>query len=103
VNITIKPSAVIELKKYELKEEEGVRVEAIFIGSCSIYAEYNLKIDVRRNDDELYIINDIPILVSIESQKHLHQNIYIDFNPTLGFKLSSDEEVYRYNLKVTRM
>lgn len=100
MDINIKPAALAELKKYDFQEEQGFRIEAIFIGSCSIYAEHHLKIDRRRNDDDLFNIEGIPVLVSKESQKHLHQRISLDYNPSLGYKLSSDEEIYSYNLKV---
>lgn len=102
MEIVIKPSAAAELKKYDYKENEGVRIEATFVGSCSLYAEHNLKIDKKHSDDDLFVIDDIPILVSKESQKHLYHKISLDFNPSLGYKLSSDEEVYRYNLKLAR-
>jgi Fe-S cluster assembly iron-binding protein IscA len=102
MEIVMKPSAVAELKKYDYKENEGVRIEAIYVGSCSIYAEHNLKIDIKRADDDLFDIEGIPVLVSKESQKHLYHRIVLDFNPALGYKLSSDEEVYRYNLKLLK-
>ncbi|RFU60839.1 iron-sulfur cluster biosynthesis family protein [Bacillus sp. V59.32b] len=102
MEIMIKPPAAAELKKYDFKENEGVRIEAIYVGSCSLYAEHHLKIDKKQTDGDLFVIEDIPILVSKESQKHLYHNISLDFNPSLGFKLSSDEEVYRYNLKLAR-
>lgn len=102
MEINLKPSAITELKKYNFSLCEGIRIEAIFLGSCSIYAEYHLKIDQKGDKDDLFVIEGIPVLVSKESQKHLHHRISLDFNPKLGYKLSSDEEVYRYNLKLER-
>ncbi|OCA89277.1 hypothetical protein A8F94_23825 [Bacillus sp. FJAT-27225] len=103
MDVRIKHAAAQELKKYEYNENEGVRIEAVFVGSCSIYAEHYLKIDEEHEDDDCFGIEGIPVLVSKESQKHLHNRITLDFNSTMGFKLSSDEEVYRYNLKLERV
>lgn len=102
MEIKLSQPAANELRKYEYKENEGVRIEAIFVGSCSLYAEHRLKIDQKSIDDDLFMIEDIPVLVSKESQKHLYHKIMLDFNPKLGFKLSSDEETYRYNLSLER-
>ncbi|HYK73478.1 MAG TPA: iron-sulfur cluster biosynthesis family protein [Pseudoneobacillus sp.] len=102
MEIILKPSAVTELKKYDFGVNEGVRIESIFLGSCAIYAEYHLKLDQKGQDDDVFVIEGIPVFVSKESQKHLHHRISLDFSPKLGYKLSSDEEVYRYNLKLER-
>ena len=102
MNIVIKPAAAEELQKYEFGEGQGLRIEAIFVGTCSIATEHYLRID-KRNEDDLFIMAEsIPVLVSGESQKNLHHTVTLDFNPALGFKLYSDEETYRYNLKIIR-
>jgi Fe-S cluster assembly iron-binding protein IscA len=102
MNIDVKPAAVTELKKYEFGENEGVRIESIFIGSCSIASEYHLKIDQKKAGDDLFTVSGIPLLVSKESQENLHDQISLDFNPAMGYKLTSAEETYRYNLKLER-
>jgi Fe-S cluster assembly iron-binding protein IscA len=102
MEVIIKPTAISELKKYNYEENEGVRIEAIFIGSCSLYVEHNLKIDKIDAEDDLFIVEGIPVLISKESQKHLYHRISLDYNPNIGYKLSSDEEIYRYNLKLQR-
>ncbi|WP_110928538.1 iron-sulfur cluster biosynthesis family protein [Bacillus massiliglaciei] len=102
MEITLKPKAIEELKKTHFEENEGLRIEAIFIGSCAVYVEYHLRIDIKKPDDELYLLEGIPVLVSEESRKYLYHRITLDFNPQLGFKLSSDEETYRYDLNIVR-
>ncbi|MEC0300114.1 hypothetical protein [Peribacillus frigoritolerans] len=47
MNIEIKEAAIEQLLKMNYKENEGVRIEAIYVGSCSIYVEHELKIDNR--------------------------------------------------------
>ncbi|WP_409290259.1 iron-sulfur cluster biosynthesis family protein [Peribacillus sp. SCS-37] len=102
MNLTINPAAIKELKKYEYQENEGVRIEAIYVGSCSIYAEHHLRIDQKSGQDDLFMVHDIPFLISKESQKLLHDQLTLDFNPSLGYKLSSAEEIYKYNLQLKR-
>lgn len=102
MNIVIKPAAVKELQKYEFGGNQGLRIEAIFVGTCSIATEHYLRIDERREDDLFLMAEGIPVVVSEESQKNLHHTVTLDFNPSLGFKLYSDEETYRYNLRIIR-
>jgi Fe-S cluster assembly iron-binding protein IscA len=99
--VNVKPAALEELKKCVLQEGVGIRIQATFIGSCSIYAEYDLLISpIEADEDDVYVIEEIPFVISKESQKHLGTEIYLDFNPALGYKLSSNEETYRYNLRL---
>ena len=98
MEIRLTPAAVKELGRFTFGEDEGVRVEAVFTGRCTIAEEHSLKIDRQREGDDRLIVEDIPLLVSKESRETLHESITLDFSPKLGFKLSSPNEVYRYNL-----
>jgi len=60
MNIEIKEAALEQLLKVNYKENEGVRIEAIYVGSCSIYVEHELKIDNKNEDDERFIIEGSP-------------------------------------------
>lgn len=102
MNIDVKPAAAAELKKYDYGPNEGVRIESVFIGSCSIASEYHLKIDEQTADDDLFVVEGVPLLVSQKSQENLHESITLDFNPAMGYKLTSAEETYRYNLKLEK-
>lgn len=101
--IEIKKEAVDQLKKVEFRENEGIRIEAIYLASCSIYVEHELKIDYQNEDDEKFIIDGVPVLISSESLKHLPDKIYLNYNNKLGYKLYSDEETFRYNLQLKRV
>ena len=103
MKIFIKEDAMTELKKIDFKETEGVRIEAIYVGSCSIYVDHELTIDNKNEDDERIIIDGIPILLSSESKKYLPDPLYLNYNDTLGYKLYSDEETFRYNLQLKRV
>lgn len=100
MNIEIKNSAVEKINLYSFQVDEGLRIEITPAESCSLFTEHLLMIDKKKVNDSLFIKQGIPLLISKESQKYLPNNLYLEFNPSLGFKLSSDEEVYQYNLSI---
>lgn len=102
MNLIIKPSASEALNEVSFNETEGVRIEAIFVGSCSLYVDHHLWIDEKQTDDTKIKVEGIPFLISPDSLNYLPQKLYVDYNPTLGYKLSSDEETFKYNLRLTR-
>ncbi|PCD08053.1 hypothetical protein CMV16_08445 [Peribacillus simplex] len=103
MDIEIKQAAIEQLLKMNYKENEGVRIEAIYVGSCSIYVEHELKIDNKNEDDERFIIAGVPILISSESKKHLPDKVFLNYSDGLGYKLYSDDETLRYNLQLKRV
>ncbi|AKO92449.1 iron-sulfur cluster biosynthesis family protein [Priestia filamentosa] len=102
MNLIIKPSASEALNEVSFNETEGVRIEAVFVGSCSLYVDHHLWIDEKQTDDTKIKVEGIPFLISPDSLKYLPKKLYVDYNPTLGYKLSSDEETFKYNLRLTR-
>ncbi|MEK4069480.1 iron-sulfur cluster biosynthesis family protein [Peribacillus sp. FSL R5-0717] len=103
MDIEIKEAAIEQLLKMNYKENEGVRIEAIYVGSCSIYVEHELKIDNKNEDDERFIITGVPILISSESKKHLPDKVFLNYSDGLGYKLYSEDETLRYNLQLKRV
>ncbi|UYZ01123.1 iron-sulfur cluster biosynthesis family protein [Peribacillus frigoritolerans] len=103
MDIEIKEAAIEQLLKMNYQENEGVRIEAIYVGSCSIYVEHELKIDNKNEDDERFIIAGVPILISSESKKHLPDKVFLNYSDGLGYKLYSDDETLRYNLQLKRV
>ncbi|MCU6599227.1 iron-sulfur cluster biosynthesis family protein [Peribacillus frigoritolerans] len=103
MDIEIKEAAIEQLLKMNYKENEGVRIEAIYVGSCSIYVEHELKIDNKNEDDERFIIAGVPILISSESKKHLPDKVFLNYSDGLGYKLYSDDETLRYNLQLKKV
>lgn len=100
MNIVIKPKAIDQLKSREFQGNEGIRIEANFVGSCTIYAEHSLFIDKKKDNDDMFEIEGIPVVISKESQKYLDETIFLDYSPQLGYKISSDKETYKYNLQL---
>ena len=52
--------------------------------------------------DDVYEVEGISFYVSDKSKDYLHNQLFIDFNPALGYKLSSPEEVYKFDLSLKR-
>ncbi len=102
MELVVKDAAAMALKKVSLNSDEGIRLEAIFVGSCSLYVDHYLYIDKKTHEDEEYIIDSIPFLVTNESKQHLPEKLILDYHPTLGYKLSSPEETFKYNLSIKR-
>ncbi|MFP3887507.1 iron-sulfur cluster biosynthesis family protein [Priestia filamentosa] len=102
MNLIVKPSASEALNEVSFNATEGVRIEAIFVGSCSLYVDHDLWIDEKQTEDIKVEVEGIPFLISTDSLKYLPKKLYVDYNPTLGYKLSSDEETFKYNLRLTR-
>lgn len=102
MNLHVKPAAVEQLGKETFTEGEGIRIESHFVGSCSISSRNALKIDQKQEADRLVEKEGIPFLLSEATIDNLHEDIFLDYNPAMGFKLSTAEEVYQYNLKLER-
>lgn len=102
LSITIRPAALKELQALHLNEGEGIRIGSSYVGSCSLFADYQLSIDQRQEGDEVHDLEGISFFISEKSKDYLHHELFIDYNPALGYKLSSPEEVYKYNLSLKR-
>ncbi|MBM7662979.1 Fe-S cluster assembly iron-binding protein IscA [Bacillus mesophilus] len=102
MKVVLKPLAINQLKTIPLNEHEGIRIEAIFVGSCALFIDHHLYIDNKKVNDKQMNIDGIDLLISKDSQEHLPETIYIDYNDNLGYKLYSNEETYRYNLQLGR-
>ncbi|MFP3727465.1 iron-sulfur cluster biosynthesis family protein [Priestia filamentosa] len=102
MNLIVKPAASEALNAVSFHETEGVRIEAIFVGSCALYVDHYLWIDEKQKEDTKVKVEGIPFLISKNSLTYLPDKLYVDYNPTLGYKLSSDEETFKYNLRLTR-
>ena len=103
LSITIRPAALQQLKALTLNKEEGIRIGSSYVGSCSLFADYQLSIDRKQEGDDAYEVEGIPFYVSDKNKAYLHNELFIDFNPALGYKLSSPEEVYKFDLSLKRV
>ena len=102
LSITIRPAALQQLKEISYDAGEGIRIGSSYVGSCSLFADYQLSIDRKQEGDDAYEVEGIPFYVSDKSKAYLHSELFIDFSPSLGYKLSSPEEVYKYDLSLKR-
>ncbi|QDP39210.1 iron-sulfur cluster biosynthesis family protein [Radiobacillus deserti] len=102
MELVLKEKAKHALQDLDLASNEGIRLEARFVGSCSIYVDHYLWIDSKTEADDLYMVDSIPFLVSSESKQHLPEKLILNYNQSLGYKLSSPEETFTYNLSIKR-
>ena len=42
LSITIRPAALQQLKALSLEEDEGIRLGSSYVGSCALFADYQL-------------------------------------------------------------
>ena len=103
LSITIRPAALQQLKALSLEEDEGIRLGSSYVGSCALFADYQLSIDRKQEGDDVYEVEGISFYVSDKSKAYLHNQLFIDYNPALGYKLSSPEEVYKFDLSLKRV
>ncbi len=103
LSITIRPAALQQLKALSLDEGEGIRIGSSYVGSCALFADYQLSIDQKQQGDDVYEVEGIPFYESDKSKTYLHSKLFIDFTQALGYKLSSPEEVYKYDLSLKRV
>jgi len=100
VNIEIREAAFNELSKIEFGTDEGIRILAEFVGTCSIATDIELHIEKRQDDDSVITENGIRFFVPKKSLESLPERIFLDFKPGMGYKISSAEETFGYNFKL---
>lgn len=100
MKIEIKEAALQELAKIQLKDDEGIRILAEFVGTCSIATNIELHLEKKQQDDSVISEKGIHFFVPEKSLESLPEKIYLDFKQGLGYKISSAEETFGYNFKL---
>jgi Fe-S cluster assembly iron-binding protein IscA len=100
VKIEIREAALNELSKIEFDTDEGIRILAEFVGTCSIATDIALHIEKKQEDDSVITENGIHFFISKKSVESLPERIFLDFKPGMGYKISSAEETFGYNFKL---
>ncbi|MBT2643980.1 iron-sulfur cluster biosynthesis family protein [Bacillus sp. ISL-41] len=100
MEIQIRKAALEELNKVQFSENEGIRILAEFVGTCSIATDIQLQIEEKRDDDEVITESGINFFVPKKSVESLPDKIFLDFKPGFGYKISSAEETFGYNFKL---
>ena len=98
--IEIRKAALEELNKVQFSENEGIRILAEFVGTCSIATDIQLQIEEKQADDEVITESGINFFVPKKSVESLPDKIFLDFKPGFGYKISSAEETFGYNFKL---
>lgn len=100
MKIEIREPALTELSKIEFNKDEGIRILAEFVGTCSIATDIELQIEEKQEDDTVITENEINFFVPKKSLESLPDRIFLDFKPGMGYKISSAEETFGYNFKL---
>ncbi|MFT9599898.1 iron-sulfur cluster biosynthesis family protein [Mesobacillus sp.] len=100
MEIEIRKAALEELNKVQFSENEGIRILAEFVGTCSIATDIQLQIEEKQDDDEVITESGINFFVPKKSVESLPDKIFLDFKPGFGYKISSAEETFGYNFKL---
>jgi Fe-S cluster assembly iron-binding protein IscA len=100
MEIEIRKAALEELNKVQFSENEGIRILAEFVGTCSIATDIQLQIEEKQDDDEVITESGINFFVPKKSVESLPYKIFLDFKPGFGYKISSAEETFGYNFKL---
>lgn len=89
-----------ELRKVQFGENEGIRILAEFVGTCSIATDIQLQIEEKQARDEVITENGVNFFVPEKSLESLPGKIFLDFKAGFGYKISSAEETFGYNFKL---
>lgn len=100
MKIEIREPALTVLSKIEFNKDEGIRILAEFVGTCSIATDIELQIEEKQEDDTVITENEINFFVPKKSLESLPDRIFLDFKPGMGYKISSAEETFGYNFKL---
>lgn len=100
MKIEIREPALNELKKIDFGQDEGIRILAEFVGTCSIATDIELHIEKMQENDSVINENGINFFVPMKSIESLPDKILLDFKPGLGYKISSTEETFGYNFQL---
>jgi Fe-S cluster assembly iron-binding protein IscA len=100
VKIEIREAALNELTKIEFNPDEGIRILAEFVGTCSIATDIALHLETKQEEDAVITENGIRLFVPKKSLESLPERIILDFWPGMGYKISSAEETFGYNFKL---
>lgn len=100
MKIEIRDGAIDELSKIEFGEEEGIRILAEFVGTCSIATEIELSIEKPKDDDAIITEKGFRFIVPKVSIDSLPDTIFLDYKNGMGFKISSKSETFGYSFQL---
>lgn len=102
MELTIKKAAQAELKKLNFPQDTALRIDVVISGDCGCGFFVQLGVDELRKNDTLVYENGIPVCMDRLTKRHLGDVLTLDYDPSLGFALSSPEEAFADRLAVRR-
>lgn len=100
MEIVIREAALSELSKIQFNENEGIRILAEFVGTCSIATDIELQIEEKQEEDTAVNESGVQFFIPKKSIESLPDRIFLDYKPGMGYKISSAEETFGYNFKL---
>ncbi|RLL46570.1 iron-sulfur cluster biosynthesis family protein [Oceanobacillus piezotolerans] len=100
MEINIKEGALKQLSTISFKEDEGIRILAEFVGTCSIATEIELHKETQMEDDIVIEQEGFLFFVPNQSLESLPEKINLDYKPGMGYKIYSDMETFGYSFQL---
>ena len=101
MKIILTKNAYIQLKTV-LPEKTSVRIIAHQTSGWGSTIVYELAQDEQLEHDEVYLFEEITILVSPEVQAYLDGDIVIDHTKNYGYVLKNDYEILTFGMKLKK-
>ncbi|MCU9594766.1 iron-sulfur cluster biosynthesis family protein [Caldibacillus thermolactis] len=100
MEIVLREDAKTQLSNIKFKENEGIRITTEQENSCSLFVDYTLFKDKQKDNDTVIVTEGIPFIISESTKEILPEKVYLNFvNPT-GYKLYTDEEILKANMRL---
>ena len=101
MKIILTKNAYIQLKTV-LPEKTSVRIIAQQTSGWGSTIVYELAQDEQLEHDEVYLFEEITILVNPEVQAYLDGDIVIDHTKNYGYVLKNDYEILTFGMKLKK-
>ena len=100
MEIVLREDAKTQLSNIKFKENEGIRITTEQENSCFLFVDYALFKDKQKDNDTVIVTEGIPFIISESTKEILPEKVYLNFvNPT-GYKLYTDEEILKANMRL---
>jgi len=100
MELTVKDAAQSELGKLSFPKDTALRIDVVMSGDCGCAFSVQLAVDELRKNDTLIYQNSIPFCIDLLTKRNLGDVLTLDYDPALGFALSSPDELFSDRLQV---
>lgn len=100
MEIILRENAKIQLSNINIGENEGIRIITEQELSCSLFVDYTLVKDKEKDGDHKIVSDGIQFFISESTKQILPKKVYLNFDHTTGYKLYTDEEILKANMRL---